>query len=128
MRIKAFCCDPPGEPMSKKNISSRKQEKGRKDPFRGKFTKLSAIPETTVIPNEEGNDLYSKDDSFDAHLRLEDIGEGPEIVIDIFNSKMKDPSKAYIESRNFPNDETGAGEAQEFLTKYRLFYKIMPGT
>ena len=95
-----------------------------KDPFGGKFTKLSAIPGTTVIPNEKGTDLYSKDDSYDAHIRIERIGKEKEMIIDVFKSKTKDPKRAYVESQSFSNDDTGAEEAQEFLSEYDIQYEI----
>lgn len=114
----------------KRKVSGNKKSyRARKDPFAGKFTRLSAIPGSTVIPNRKGNDLYTKDDSYDAHIRLEDLGNGQEeIVVDIFDSKIKNASKAYIRSENFSNDSEGLMEAQEFLKHYRFDYKLMPAT
>jgi hypothetical protein len=70
------------------------------DPFKGKFTRISAIPDTTVVPTKKGTDLYTKDDSYDSHIRLEDIGNGYlEICIDVFNSKLRNSSKAPLNAR-----------------------------
>ena len=102
-----------------------KVKKGKStDPFKGKLTEIAAIPETTVVPKKEGTDLYTKDDTYDAHIRL----EGNEFIIDIFNSKIGDADKAYIGSQDFPNDENGANEAMVFLKQYGFSYKIMPAT
>jgi hypothetical protein len=55
-----------------------------------------------VIPNRKGNDLYTKNDSYDAHTRLEDPGNGAEeIVIAIFNSKIKMRPKPIFGARIF---------------------------
>lgn len=98
----------------------------KRDPFRGKFTPLSAIPDTTIVPNKKGTDLYTKDDSYDAHIRLEKLNGELQMIIDVFDSKIEDPSAAYVESRNFLNNEEGSTEAMEFLRKFGLSYKIIP--
>ncbi len=43
--------------MSSKKKKSEKPNGKPADPFKGKFTEISAIPGSTVVPNEEGKRL-----------------------------------------------------------------------
>jgi hypothetical protein len=74
-----------------------------------------------VRPSTQGVDLFSKDRDYDGHMRL----ENGKIMIDIFESNEKNPSRAYVESQSFPNDQSGRKEAQDFLKFYGFDYTIV---
>lgn len=71
-------------------------------------------------PNKQGKVLSSAEGSYDAHQRL----EGGEIMIDVFESREKDPDKAYVETQSFSNDWQGKREAEQFLQSYGFMYRL----
>ena len=64
--------------------------------------------------------LDSTDRKHDAHVRTEPSpGEKKRsIYVDVFNSKVKNATKAHVESESFPLSPTGAREATDFLAGY----------
>jgi hypothetical protein len=51
------------------------------------------------MKDTEGFDLFSNDKSLDVHVRL----EGGRVLIDLFDSSIKDNNQAHIESEDFDN-------------------------
>ncbi|MHB1909276.1 MAG: hypothetical protein ACYCQJ_10475 [Nitrososphaerales archaeon] len=102
---------------------------------KNKFTPITAIPGSTIIPTREGCDIYTRDKRFDGHIRLEKQGSRLVIAIDVFDSKIDDPKDAQIDSVSFLNSDEGTKRAEEYLRKgtyetvaFGFDYKIMKGT
>lgn len=78
-----------------------------------------------IVPTTQGQDLTSRYQSHDAHIRLESRhypSSGPaaahdetEICVDVFDSSVADPSAAHVASDCFPWGNGGAIRATEFL-------------
>lgn len=79
-----------------------------------------------VTPSARGRDLESTDKKHDAHIRLEKMeGEKrPSIYIDVFDSSIKDSTKAHVESEFFPLTRRGASNASDFLLGYGFEVKV----
>ncbi|HKN06030.1 MAG TPA: hypothetical protein VJ021_00285 [Thermoplasmata archaeon] len=73
-----------------------------------------------VTPTKHGRDLDSKDKKHDAHIRLERFPRERKaaIFIDVFDSSIKDATKAHVESEFFPLTKRGAADASDFLLGY----------
>ena len=61
-----------------------------------------------------------KGKGFDGHVRL----EGDEIMVDIFDSSIKDANDAHVESQAFPYTPAGAREATRFLKDNNINRRI----
>ena len=69
-----------------------------------------------VIPARMGRDLYNKDGTLDAHIRIESYKEiGTDIYVDLFDSSIEDANEAHITSESFQYEASGATQATEFL-------------
>lgn len=74
-----------------------------------------------IVPTKAGTDLVGgKTDQgkFDGHVRLEDDEGVLKIAVDIFDSKIKDSSKAWVEGDLFDPTAQGAADATEFIQGY----------
>jgi hypothetical protein len=71
---------------------------------------------TAVVPTSEGKDLDNANETIDGHIRLETYKHtGTKIYVDLFDSGIRDPSRAHITSEIFPYTKTGARESTRFL-------------
>lgn len=72
------------------------------------------------IPTAKGRDLYSRDQKFDAHVRIEHPARMTRrvIAVDVFNAKVKDSTRAHVESEFFTLSPRGAKDAADFLLGY----------
>jgi hypothetical protein len=71
---------------------------------------------TPVAPTSEGKDLDSADGTIDGHIRLETYKHlGTKIYVDLFDSSIRNPSRAHIISEMFPYTNKGARESTRFL-------------
>nr|WP_276977738.1 hypothetical protein [Ferrimicrobium acidiphilum] len=78
-----------------------------------------------VIPTKLGADLESTDKRYDAHVRLEEGGGELLILVDIFDSRRRQPNAAHLESDNFPVSATGANEATLYLRDYGFDARVL---
>ena len=79
-----------------------------------------------VIPNRLGTDVFTRDKTRDAHVRLEKLpDEDMEVIcVDVFNGLIPREAKnleAHIDSSCFPNSDSGARNATEYLKDFGDF-------
>ena len=79
-----------------------------------------------VTPTERGYDLNSTDKVYDAHIRAETVAGKRMIAVDVFDSSVKNASRAHVESDLFEATVAGAKEAQRFLDDYRFAVRVLP--
>ena len=65
-----------------------------------------------------GHNFTGKD--YDAHVRLENLEGEKQIVVDVFNSKIKKADKAHVNSVGFDEGSEGLREAQDYLAGYGI--------
>jgi hypothetical protein len=71
-----------------------------------------------VVPTRRGTDLDSSDGKKDAHIRLETLPMvGMRVVVDLFDSAIKDGNQAHLESHFYHWSDEGAEKATKFLQK-----------
>ena len=77
-----------------------------------------------ITPTKKGTDLESTDKKYDAHVRLEEAGDEWLILVDIFDSAVKRPNAAHVDSDSFPVTTAGSKEATDYLRDYGFDVRI----
>lgn len=78
----------------------------------------------SVTLTDRGRDVDSIDRAYDAHIRTEMVDSERMIAVDIFDSSVKSPNRACVESDLFDASSRGAKEAQGFLDDYGFTVQV----
>jgi hypothetical protein len=80
---------------------------------------MSGVKLLKVIPRRKGTDISNHDGSVDGHIRIETYeGVGTKIYVDLFDSSIKNATKAHMRSEAFPCTEEGTSKATCLLERY----------
>ncbi len=68
-----------------------------------------------VIPTRAGRDIDSADGKLDGHIRIETYEGETQIYLYLFDSSVRDPNQAHLQSKAFSWTDEGADETTKFL-------------
>ena len=71
-----------------------------------------------VIPTRRGTEFDSADGKIDGRVRMQTLPMvGAQIIVDLFDSTIKDGNEAHLDSKFYKWTEEGADKATMFLQK-----------